>query len=299
MAMNMWMTSSQLAFQPRPAEGYKMPPGTFSFNSAEKGKKKSPPCTDCKDGKGCKDCQSSGGPALMLAFAHEGASTVPRDVILTALPPGVTVSAVEAPRVHEIEFIVPPHVRPGQRVEVRVGHHMVSVDVGEDEVDARGCAKKTIVSRAPSQPSQLLQSSPAAAAMGKTQLLLVSDALPDYELLVQSASPTTQVLVVKFDSWTFDDLAQQIQQKVGEPTASFGSIGLLEHGSPGHVFLLRHGGILELDALEDRASPAARFFEWIAGYLNRQPGSPNRIDLLACSEAGSKAGRGLVRAISR
>ena len=71
----------------------------------------------------------------------------------------------------------------------------------------------------------------------KPSLLLVSDNLgPDnlrrFELLIRAALPNTTIVPVKYESWSLDQLAAAINERV-RPGHKFTSVGFLDHGKPG------------------------------------------------------------------
>ena len=119
-------------------------------------------------------------------------------------------------------------------------------------------------------------------------LLLVSDNLPEHEMLIKATLATTTVVAVKYDSWSLADLGDAIS-KSAPPGTAFDAVGILDHGAPGRFCLLKSvgGGDIDLADLATDASIAA-FFKGIGSLV--KPGG--RIDLLGCSvAAGRRAAR--------
>ena len=129
----------------------------------------------------------------------------------------------------------------------------------------------------------------AVAAVPRT-LLLVSDNLPEHELLIKATLATTTVVAVKYDSMSLADLGDAISKSAPAGTA-FDAVGILDHGAPGRFCLLKSigGGDIDLADLATDASIAA-FFKGIGGLA--KPGG--RIDLLGCSVAAGPEGRALL-----
>ena len=121
-------------------------------------------------------------------------------------------------------------------------------------------------------------------------LLLVSDNLPEHELLIKATLATTTVVAVKYDSMSLADLGDAIS-KSAPAGAAFDAVGILDHGAPGRFCLLKSvgGGDIDLADLATDASIAA-FFTGIGGLV--KPGG--RIDLLGCSVAAGPEGRALL-----
>eukprot|EP00930_Biecheleria_cincta_P006727 TRINITY_DN107794_c0_g1_i1.p1 TRINITY_DN107794_c0_g1~~TRINITY_DN107794_c0_g1_i1.p1 ORF type:complete len:281 (-),score=59.37 TRINITY_DN107794_c0_g1_i1:17-835(-) len=122
------------------------------------------------------------------------------------------------------------------------------------------------------------------------RVLLVSDSLDKYELLIQAASDSVIVVPVKFDSWTLADVSDAVLARAGQPSRQYASVGLLDHGEPDELCLLKSvgGGILGFrdiignEEIED-------FFRFLASYVMGAPSGTHRsypeyrLDLMACS----------------
>jgi len=124
------------------------------------------------------------------------------------------------------------------------------------------------------------------------RILLISDNLDKPELLVQAAADSVIVVPMKYDSWTLDELMGAVISRAGQPAKQFASVGILDHGEPDELCLLREvgGGILGFreiignEIIED-------FFRFLASYVMAPPPGTHRmcpeyrIDLMACSLA--------------
>ena len=121
-------------------------------------------------------------------------------------------------------------------------------------------------------------------------LLLVSDNLPEHEMLIKATLATTTVVAVKYDSWSLADLGDAISKSAPAGT-KFDAVGILDHGAPGRFCLLKSvgGGDVDLADLATDASIAA-FLKELGGLV--KPGG--RIDLLGCSVAAGPEGRALL-----
>lgn len=143
---------------------------------------------------------------------------------------------------------------------------------------------------APGSTAAVEESSPFEERDGGRRVLLVSDSLDKYELLIQAASDSVIVVPVKFDSWTLADLSDAVLARAGQPSRQYASVGLLDHGEPDELCLLKSvgGGILGFrdiignEEIED-------FFRFLASYVMGAPNGTHRsypeyrLDLMACS----------------
>ena len=124
----------------------------------------------------------------------------------------------------------------------------------------------------------------------KPSLLLVSDNLRRFELLIRAALPNTTIVPVKYESWSLDQLAAAINERV-RPGHKFASVGFLDHGKPGQFCLLRSiaGGAVKLQDINNDPQLAA-FLTGLVGLVHQG----GRIDLLACSTAAGPEGAALI-----
>lgn len=122
------------------------------------------------------------------------------------------------------------------------------------------------------------------------RLLLISDTINKYELLIQAAAPSVIVIPVKYDTWSLLDLANEIVWRAGEPSKQYASVGILDHGDPFELCLLKQvgGGILAYrDIIGDLA--LEEFLSFLAAYVKNPAETfernslEYRVDLLACS----------------
>lgn len=122
------------------------------------------------------------------------------------------------------------------------------------------------------------------------RLLLISDTINKHELLIQAAAPSVIVIPVKYDTWSLLDLANEIVWRAGEPAKQYASVGILDHGDPFELCLLKQvgGGILSYrDIIGDLA--LEEFLSFLAAYVMSPPQTFDRnsleyrVDLLACS----------------
>ena len=121
------------------------------------------------------------------------------------------------------------------------------------------------------------------------RLLLVSDNLPEHEMLIKATLATTTVVAVKYDSMSLADLGDAISKSAPAGTA-FDAVGILDHGAPGRFCLLKSVGGGDIDLADLASSDIAAFLKALGGLVN--PGG--RIDLLGCSVAAGPAGRALL-----
>ena len=121
------------------------------------------------------------------------------------------------------------------------------------------------------------------------RLLLVSDNLPEHEMLIKAALPMTTVVAVKYDSWSLAALSDAINKSAPAGTA-FDVVGILDHGAPGRFCLLNSVGGGDIDLADLASSDIAGFLKDLGGLV--KPGG--RIDLLGCSVAAGPEGRALL-----
>ena len=129
----------------------------------------------------------------------------------------------------------------------------------------------------------------AAVAPVPRTLLLVSDNLPEHEMLIKVTLATTTVVAVKYDSWSLDALWGAIERRVPAGT-KFDAVGILDHGAPGRFCLLKSVGGGDIDLADLASSDLAAFLKALGGLVI--PGG--RIDLLGCSVAAGPEGRALL-----
>ena len=138
------------------------------------------------------------------------------------------------------------------------------------------------------KPHELIHN--AITTMGKQRtLLLVSDNLPEHQLLLDAALPSVTVIAVKYDSWSLSALSYYISKSAGFELG-FDAVGILDHGAPGRFCLLKSVGGGDIDLADLASSDLAAFLKALGGLVN--PGG--RIDLLGCSVAAGPAGRALL-----
>ena len=127
------------------------------------------------------------------------------------------------------------------------------------------------------KPHELIHN--AITTMGKPRkLLLVSDNLPEHQLLLDAALASATVIAVKYDSWSLSALSDAISKSAGG--TKFDAVGILDHGAPGACLLKSVGGG-DIDLADLASSDIAAFLKALGGLVN--PGG--RIDLLGCSVA--------------
>lgn len=136
----------------------------------------------------------------------------------------------------------------------------------------------------------------------KQRLLLISDNLSHHQILACAVKASTVLVVVRYNDWDIEDLIQSVRQIAGEPAKQYASVGLLDHGAPGVFCLLEQvaGGDVDLKDLQE-SEELQTFFKFIAGYVQAPKELRNwrrdldaRIDLMACSVAGSREGMELI-----
>eukprot|EP00931_Biecheleriopsis_adriatica_P065089 TRINITY_DN3970_c0_g1_i5.p1 TRINITY_DN3970_c0_g1~~TRINITY_DN3970_c0_g1_i5.p1 ORF type:complete len:384 (-),score=91.19 TRINITY_DN3970_c0_g1_i5:135-1286(-) len=141
-----------------------------------------------------------------------------------------------------------------------------------------------------------------AAPDPKNRLILVSDNLPDYEVLIQAAKDNVLVVPVRYSSWALQDLVEQLVSCAGLPARQFKSVALLDHGKPGDFCLLESvaGGSVELEEIQN-SQELQSFLKHIAGYVQEakvphlwKHDQDSRVDLLGCCIAEGKVGSELM-----
>uniref|UniRef100_A0A7S2KQQ6 DUF4347 domain-containing protein n=1 Tax=Zooxanthella nutricula TaxID=1333877 RepID=A0A7S2KQQ6_9DINO len=136
----------------------------------------------------------------------------------------------------------------------------------------------------------------------KPRLLLISDNLPAHQILACAVKASTVPVVVRYSDWGIEDLILAIRELAGEPAKQYASVGLLDHGAEGVFCLLKQvaGGDVDLKDVRE-SEELQHFFKFIAGYVQAPKELHSwrrdldaRIDLMACSVAGSKEGMELI-----
>ena len=138
------------------------------------------------------------------------------------------------------------------------------------------------------KPHELIHNAIATITKQRT-LLLVSDNLPEHQLLLDAALPSVTVIAVKYDSWSLSALSYYISKSDGFELG-FDAVGILDHGAPGRFCLLKSVGGGDIDLADLASSDIAAFLKALGGLV--KPGG--RIDLLGCSVAAGPAGRALL-----
>lgn len=147
----------------------------------------------------------------------------------------------------------------------------------------------------------------------KKRIILVSDNLPFYEVLVRAVADTGVVIVpVQYGPWTLEQLCKEIYMRAGPPEKQYCSVGLLDHGDSAKFCLLKsldmnHDGAIELSEVKDNPQ-LQDFFKFLASYVKApkmlstklNPDAwrydiDSRIDLMACNVADTPAGMELIR----
>ena len=135
-----------------------------------------------------------------------------------------------------------------------------------------------------------VDASPAAP----DRLLLVSDNLPEPDLLILAALPNVTVVKVLYEKWNLAQLKQAVDAYAYG--RKFASVALFDHGESGELCLLKSvsGGAIDLSDVDGGDEEAAMFFKH-CGSLVAEGG---RIDLLACSVASGKEGLAFVKRLA-
>lgn len=155
--------------------------------------------------------------------------------------------------------------------------------------------------QAPTQP--FLSKHVSQIDGSKPRLLIVTDTIPETELLLACLKDNVTAVIVDFDSWTIDDLTNEIKEQVGNPVKQLASIGIVDHGGPGNFRLLKSLGDGSLDLQTIKSSPAIQeFFKLLASYVQAptqlhkwREDLACRIDLMACEVARGPTGEQLIR----
>jgi len=128
------------------------------------------------------------------------------------------------------------------------------------------------------------------ALPGPLRLVIVSDELPDYDVLVQSVRADRGVgcVILRYDDKNADNLLKAIEKKVGPPRGQLKSVAHLDHGHAGEFKLFEHVNV-DLDALHTHGI-AMQFFKKLSAFMAKDA----ELDLLACCLAEGKAGHQFV-----
>ncbi|KAL1526361.1 hypothetical protein AB1Y20_015075 [Prymnesium parvum] len=135
------------------------------------------------------------------------------------------------------------------------------------------------------------------------RMLLLSDQLPEYEILIQACLDDVEVLLVRYDDWTIHELLRQVDFHANG--RKFVTIGLFDHGAPGTFCLLKSfaGGSINLEKFYEKAThdEATAFFTELAGHVARpadvvdhRKDKVNRVDILGCRVATGTDGMRLL-----
>eukprot|EP00931_Biecheleriopsis_adriatica_P022090 TRINITY_DN14295_c0_g1_i1.p1 TRINITY_DN14295_c0_g1~~TRINITY_DN14295_c0_g1_i1.p1 ORF type:complete len:530 (+),score=105.59 TRINITY_DN14295_c0_g1_i1:63-1592(+) len=134
------------------------------------------------------------------------------------------------------------------------------------------------------------------------RVILISDNLPSYETLVEAAKTSAIVVLVRFSSWSLQDLVEQITEHAGAPANQFKSVAILDHGKPGEFCLLKNvmGGSIDLKEIKE-SEEVQSFLRHIARYVQEpkkvdewKHDKDRRIDLLGCNIAEGRDGAELI-----
>jgi hypothetical protein len=144
---------------------------------------------------------------------------------------------------------------------------------------------------------------PAASELLETdRLILISDNLPSFEMLIKATKDTALVVPVQYSSWTLSELVEAITKRAGLPARQFKSVALLDHGKSGEFCLLKNvvGGSVELKEIKE-SEDLQDFLKHIAGYVQEpkelhkwKQDKDSRIDLMGCCVAQGKDGEELI-----
>lgn len=138
-----------------------------------------------------------------------------------------------------------------------------------------------------------------------TRIVLISDNLPAYEVLIRAVLDEVVVVPVQYGCWDLQRLKMEIISRAGLPEKQFETVGFLDHGLPGEFCLLKSvaGGTIDLGDFKNASdSPLLTdFFKFIASYVKKAKDPQNwrkdldsRIDLMACDVAKDAAGMELI-----
>jgi len=164
-----------------------------------------------------------------------------------------------------------------------------------------GCSHSTTAGNAkqvpalPTLPTLLSSEGQEKGQSRGSRLLLISDNLPFFEVLVRAALDDVVIVPVQYASWSLEELVNAIVMRAGRPAKQYSSVGLLDHGSAGKFCLLKslggEDGAIELKEVKENESLQA-FFKLIASYVkvpkelhNWRSDIEHRIDLMACCVA--------------
>ena len=150
------------------------------------------------------------------------------------------------------------------------------------------------------KPHELIHNAMRRNTKGKPRtLLLVSDNLPEHELLIDAALPSATVIAVKYDSWSLDALWEAITKRAWTPPfLKFDAVGILDHGAPGRFCLLKSVGdgdvdLKDLEKDDPKDESLRSFFDELGDLIEEE----GRLDLLGCSVAASAEGLELIAAL--
>lgn len=138
-----------------------------------------------------------------------------------------------------------------------------------------------------------------------TRIILVSDNLPAYEVLLRAVLDQVILVPVQYAAWDLKCLKMEILQRAGLPEHQFASVGFLDHGAPGEFALLKAvgGGTIDMADFQNATDCPllTDFFKFIASYVKEPKDAQNwqkdlecRIDLMACDVAKNAAGMDLL-----
>jgi hypothetical protein len=139
------------------------------------------------------------------------------------------------------------------------------------------------------------------------RLLLISNGLANYEDLVRATRDPVTVVVVKYDSWSLANLEKALLSRCKKPSHQYASVGLMDHGSPGHFNLLKKvnkKGVGVRDIHKNKA--LASFLKKLAKYVKPpkklgkwQNDHHSRIDLLGCNVAAGSGGTNVLNTLEK
>jgi len=138
-----------------------------------------------------------------------------------------------------------------------------------------------------------------------TRIVLISDNLPAYEVLLRAVLDDVVVVPVQYGCWDLPRLKMEIMSRAGLPEKQFDSVGFLDHGLPGEFCLLKSvaGGTIDMGDFKNAtdSSLLVDFFKYIASYVKQPKDLQHwrkdldcRIDLMACDVAKDAAGLELI-----
>ena len=126
------------------------------------------------------------------------------------------------------------------------------------------------------------------SAPAQESVLIVSDAIADYEAFISAIQD--EVSVIKYDAdSSLESLSAQIENQLNGQ--QFSSIGFVADGAPGEFYLLDS---LSLNADSLQNDDMSAFWQQISSYLS----SEGSIDLLGCNVAFGSEGEALINSLS-